>query len=158
MPSPSAPNQPASIAAAEITALRQAHIGRLLLDAQRGYSATALAKLRERGHGGLTLAHTNLLAHLDVDGARMTVLAERAGVTKQAIGNLVGDLEARGYVRREADPADRRAVVITYTPTGWEFLRAAHEVKQEIEADYAEILGADGFQQLRDLLLQLAAP
>ena len=138
-----------------LEALRQHHIGRLLLNAQRDYSVRALTKLRERGHEGLTLAHTNLLAHLDVGGTRMTTLAERVGVTKQAIGTLVGDLEAKSYVRREPDPVDRRAWVIAYTEVGRDFLQDAHEVKQEIEEEYAAVLGAAGLRDLRVLLGKL---
>ena len=138
-----------------LESLRQHHIGRLLLNAQRNYSVRALAKLRERGHEGLTLAHTNLLAHLDVAGTRITTLAERVGVTKQAIGTLVGELEARSYVRREPDPADGRASVIAYTEAGRDFLQDAHEVKQEIEEEYAQVLGSTGLRDLRDLLGRL---
>ncbi|MBK9940491.1 MAG: MarR family winged helix-turn-helix transcriptional regulator [Kouleothrix sp.] len=140
---------------AAVEALRQQHIGRLLLNAQRNYSLQALAKLRARGHEGLTLAHTNLLAHLDVDGTRITTLAERVGVSKQAIGNLVGELEMKGYVHRDVDSHDRRAVVITYTAAGWAFLQDAHEVKRAIEAEYTATLGEQGMQELRHLLLQL---
>jgi DNA-binding MarR family transcriptional regulator len=146
------------IDAIAIKELRAAHIGRLLLDAQRNYSLAALAKLRERGHAGLTLAHTNLLAHLDPEGARITVLAERAGVTKQAIGNLVADLETSGYVRKTVDPLDGRATIVTYTDAGWQFLRDAHAVKREIEAAYADALGERGLQQLRKALMRLLAP
>jgi DNA-binding MarR family transcriptional regulator len=140
-----------------LDALRQTHIGRLLLSAQRNYSVRALAKLRERGHDGLTLAHTNLLAHLDVGGTRMTTLAERVGVTKQAIGGLLVELEAKAYVRREPDPADGRASVITYTAAGRDFLQDAHEVKQEIEQEYAKILTPSGFADLRRLLARLVS-
>lgn len=140
---------------AAIAALRQNHIGRLLLNAQRNYSLQALRKLRERGHAGLGLEHTNMIAQLDLHGTRMTTLAERLGVTKQAIGKVVGELEAKGYVRREADPADRRAAVIGFTAEGWRFLQDAHEVKQEIEAEYGAVLGAQGMQELRQLLTQL---
>ena len=111
--------------------------------------------LRERGHEGLSLVHTNLLPHLDIGGTRITTLAERVGVSKQAIGNVVGELEAKGYVRREVDPQDRRAAVITYTTAGWAFLQDAHEVKREIEAEYTARLGEQGMQELRQLLLQL---
>src|SRR5215207_6642330 len=137
---------------AAIEALRQQHIGRLLLNAQRNYSQQALIKLRARGHEGLTLAHTNLLAHLDVSGMRITTLAERVGVSKQAIGNLVGDLETKDYIRREVDSHDRRAAVITYTAAGRKFLQDAHEVKREIEAEYTAALGEQGIEELRKLL------
>lgn len=140
---------------AAIEALRQQHIGRLLLNAQRNYSLQALTMLRERGHDGLSLVHMNLLPHLDISGTRITTLAERVGVSKQAIGNLVGELEEKGYIRREVDPHDRRAAVITYTAAGWAFLQDAHAVKREIEAEYTKTLGEQGMQELRQLLQQL---
>ena len=143
---------------AAIEALRQQHIGRLFLNAQRNYSLQALTKLSVRGHEGLSLAHTNLLAHLDVEGTRITTLAERVGVSKQAIGEyLVRDLEEKGYIVREVDSHDRRAAVITYTPAGWTFLQDAHDVKREIEAEYTETLGAQGMDHLRHLLRQLVS-
>lgn len=150
--------EPDDLDAAAMRSMRGAHIGRLLLDAQRNYSAAALAKLASRGHAGLTLAHTNLLAHLDIGGARITALAERAGVTKQAIGNLVGDLEVKGYVIKSADPNDARATIVTYTTAGWQFLLDAHDVKNEIEADYAAILGERTLHQLRRSLQRLVDP
>lgn len=140
---------------AAIAAMRQNHIGRLLLNAQRNYSLQALRKLRERGYAGLGLEHTNLIAQLDLHGTRITTLAERVAVSKQAIGKVVGELEAKGYVRREVDPDDRRAAVISFTAEGWRFLQDAHEVKQEIEAEYTAVLGAQGMLDLRQLLAQL---
>lgn len=146
---------PTSHDSEEIAAYREEHIGRLLLIAQRNFSATALVKLHERGHTGLHLAHTNMLRHLDVDGTRITTLAERAGVSKQAIGNLVGELEAKAYVLREPDPQDRRAVRIRFTATGWQFLQDAYVVKREIETEYSTVLGEHGMQELQRLLRQL---
>lgn len=140
---------------AAIAALRQSHIGRLLLNAQRSYSLGALRKLRERGHAGLGLEHTNLIAQIDLQGTRMTALAERLGITKQAIGKVVGELETKGYVHREVDAHDRRAAVISFTAEGWRFLQDAHAVKQEIEAEYTAALGAQGMLDLRRLLTQL---
>ena len=140
---------------AQIEELREQHIGRLLLRAQRGYSLRAIELLRTAGHDGLSLAHTNLLAHLEPGGARTTTLAERAGISKQAIGSLVAELEAKGYIARAVDPADRRATLITYTAAGWQFLRDAHGVKRAIEAEYTAKLGEQGMAALRLLLTQL---
>jgi DNA-binding MarR family transcriptional regulator len=139
----------------QLDELRQQHIGRLLLRAQRGFSVRANEKLRQLGHGGLSLAHTNLLAHLDLQGTRITTLAERVGVTKQAVGHLVLDLEQKGYIERAVDPDDRRATIVTFTDAGWRFLRDAHQVKREIEAEYSALLGKQGMQALRSLLTSL---
>src|SRR2546430_651421 len=93
----------------QLLEMRQQHIGRLLQQAFRGFNNRSIVKLRQRGHIGLTLAHTSLLSHLDVEGTRITVLAERAGITKQSMGQLAIDLEKRGYIERKTDPSDHRA-------------------------------------------------
>src|SRR5690554_6519557 len=68
---------------------------------------TALDRLR-RGSGtpGIRAAHTALLPHIDLAGTRLTTLAERVGVTKQAVGQLLDDLEAYGVIERVPDPED----------------------------------------------------
>ena len=139
----------------ELLALRQQNIGRLLQRGARAYSEIALVKLHKYGHKGLTLFHTALISNLDIEGTRITMLADRAGVTKQAMGQLVSELETRGYIQREPDPEDKRAVLIKFTKLGWQFLQDAFEVKREIEADYATILGEEGMRQLHSLLNRL---
>jgi DNA-binding MarR family transcriptional regulator len=131
-----------------------------LLRAYRDFSVRSVEKLRARGHAGLGLEHTALLIHLDTDGTRITTLAERAGVTKQAMGQLVRELEQRGYISRIDDPSDRRAALISFTALGWQFLLDAQAVKHEIEAEYSALLGQEGLAQLRALLSLLidAAP
>ena len=141
----------------EIEELRAQHIGRLFLRAHRDFSLRAIEKLRERGHGGLSLAHTGLLAQLDTAGTRLTTLAERLGISKQAVGSLVADLEGRGYIVRAIDLLDRRATLVTYTDAGWGFLQDAYWVKREIEAEYIALLGEQGMVQLRSLLEALLA-
>jgi DNA-binding MarR family transcriptional regulator len=143
------------LTAAQINALRQEHIGRLFLRAHRAFSELAYQKLSTYGHHGLSVSHTGLLAHLDLDGTHISVLAERAGVTKQAMGQLVADLEQKGYVTRVPDEADRRAILVRFTQAGWQFLQDAYRVKQEIEAEYTKILGAEQMAQLRELLTLL---
>jgi len=149
------PNDGSPIDLQQLDELRQQHIGRLLLRAQRAFSVRAIKKLRARGHEGLSLAHTSLLANLDLHGTRITTLAERAGVTKQAIGHLVLDLEQKDYIERSVDPTDRRATIIRFTATGWQFLRDAYQVKREIEAEYSAMLGDEGMRVLRSLLTTL---
>jgi DNA-binding MarR family transcriptional regulator len=131
---------------------RQNYIGRLLQNAARSVSVQATERLRARGHQGLTLAHTTLLAYLDLDGTRITVLAERAGITKQSMGQLVMELEQRGYVARQVDPTDRRATLVTFTEAGWQFLVDAGTVKRDIEAEYADLLGEEQLETLRATL------
>ena len=134
------------------------YLGRLLLLGHRDFAERAGAKLRARGHLGLGPAHTGLLAHFDPAGTRITTLAERARVTKQAAGQLVADLERQGYLQRTPDPTDRRAVLVRFTEAGGRFLVDATEVKDEIEAEYRRRLGEERFRALRDALLVLVDP
>ena len=97
-----------------------------------------------------------MLPHLDGEGTRITALAERAGMTKQGMGQLVVDLERQGFVTRAPDPDDRRAVVVRFTEAGWAFLRDAVAVTGQLEAEYAAILGEAQLQELRVALTAIA--
>src|SRR6476469_5743919 len=63
-------------------------------------------------------AHTALFPHLDFEGIRLTDLAARVGVTKQAVGQLIDDLARLGMVERVADPTDRRAKRVRFSRRG----------------------------------------
>src|SRR5690348_1485014 len=98
-----APENENAVSREMLEELRAEHIGRLLLHAQRAFNTQAIEKLRARGHAGLGMAHTAVLPHVDLDGTRITTLAERAGMTKQGMGQLVSDLERLGYLERTTD-------------------------------------------------------
>jgi DNA-binding MarR family transcriptional regulator len=62
------------------------------------------------------------------DGIRLTDLAGLLGLDPSVVSRQVTSLERQGWVRREADPSDRRATLLALTPTGTELvadLRAA---------------------------------
>lgn len=59
-----------------------------------------------------------LLQIIPVDGMRVTDLASRAGVTKQAIGQLVDTLEELGLVQSTPSTSDRRVRWVARTPAG----------------------------------------
>ena len=139
----------------QIQELRQEHTGRLLLRAYRHFSDMAASKLHARGHGVLGAAAMALIPHIDLEGTRITVLAERAGITKQAAGQLVNELEAAGYVQRQPDEADGRAFMVVFTKKGWRLLRDSYEIKLEIEAGFEVTLGQRRMQMLKNALRDL---
>ncbi len=132
----------------DIRHLRDHHVGRLFLQAHRAYSAHAIEDLRARGYTELGAAHAAILPHIDIEGTRATVIAERSGMTKQGAGQVVDDLARQGLVQRIPDPADGRASLVIFTDAGWDYLRVAAELKQVIEADYARLLGSEQFETL----------
>src|SRR5579859_624223 len=94
------------------------HIGRLLLRAQRSFGTRFLAGLELLGHSTFTLAHLSLLPHIEPEGTRASVLAERTGMSKQSVAQLLSELEADGYIQREPDAKDGRAAVVRRTSRG----------------------------------------
>ena len=96
-----------------------------------------------------------MLPHLDLEGTRATALAGRAGMTKQAVGQVLGDLRRQGYVERRPDPADSRATLVSFTDAGWRFLQDAGAVKREIEEEYGAILGEERLRLLYSTLNEL---
>jgi DNA-binding MarR family transcriptional regulator len=141
-----------SISKEELTHVRQRHIGRLLQQAERAYRGEAVKRLQQRDHQHVTLAHVALLSYPDLDGTRLTVLAERAGITKQSMRQLAIELETLHYITRSDDPTDRRASLIRFTDDGWRFLQDANIIKHEREARYSEQPGEVKFQRFREAL------
>lgn len=139
---------PSSSERDQIRGVRDHHIGRLFLQVHRAYSAHAVELLRARGYDQLGPSHAAILPHIDLDGTRVTVIAERAGISKQGAGHVIDDLERQGLVKRAPDPTDKRAALVQFTEAGWAYLRVASEIKKEIELEYAGLLGSDHFESL----------
>lgn len=99
--------------------------------------------LAAAGHAEIRMRHTALFEALDETGTRASVLAERLGMTPQAVGQLLDEAEANGYVMRTQDAGDRRARVVTLTDRGRETVQMCYELLSRIELDYARLLGVD---------------
>lgn len=113
-------------------------------------SGTAFADLRP--------SHGNVMEQLELeDGLRLTDLAPRAGMTAQSMGELVDDLEAKGYLERRPDPHDRRAKRIYLTDRGRENARVAKQATAEVEASLAALLGEERYRNLRCALEAIIA-
>jgi DNA-binding MarR family transcriptional regulator len=114
-------------------------------------------RFAERGHPDIRPPHGNVMQFLDDAGTRVSVLAERAQITKQSMAELVVHLERLGYVERVPDPSDRRAKLVRATPRGKQLYAIARDVVGEIEADWTKRLGKAKMRQLRELLDELNA-
>lgn len=131
------------------------NIGRLLLRATRGFDVDLNTRLRTRGYADIRLAHSAVFAYLDVDGTRGVDLAERAGMTKQSMAELVDDLVGKGYLERRPDPTDRRAKLIVATARGRRHMRDGVAEIGRIEAAYRVRLGEQDMTALRSMLTML---
>ena len=113
-------------------------------------------RLEAEGHPQIRNAHGCVFRYIDVDGSRLTDLAAQSGVTKQAVGEFVDELQAFGYVERAPDPMDGRAKIIRLTEPGRDARRAALRIFDDIERDWAERYGAERVAVMRELLEEMA--
>ena len=114
-------------------------------------------ELANRGYADLRPTHGCVFRFVREDGMRLTDLASHAGIAKQSAGELVDDLVDLGYVERTADPADRRAKLICLTKRGEEAQRVGFGLFAELEQRWATHFGQERFDQLRELLEEIAA-
>jgi DNA-binding MarR family transcriptional regulator len=134
---------------------RPDNLGILLREPFRFASVRLHERFAERGHPEVRAPHGNVLQYLDAAGTRVSVLAERAQVTKQSMAELVVHLERHGYVERVPDPADRRAKLVKPTARGGEIYEIAREFIIDMEAEWTAKLGERKMRTLRDLLKEL---
>lgn len=131
----------------------------LLRTAYNAVSARIFAGVKAgKDFDDLRPAHGNAMEQLELqDGLRLTEMAARAGITVQSMGELVDDLEAKGYLERRPDPTDRRAKRIHLTKRGQENARIAKQATADVEDHLATLLGQQHYQQLRQSLRQIIA-
>jgi DNA-binding MarR family transcriptional regulator len=101
----------------------------------------ALSNLAARAQ--VSAAHIHITRHLSLQGSRLIDLADSAGMTKQAMGDLVTQCEAWGLITRQADPQDARAKRIVFTDTGLAWLRAFEQAVAQAESEFKQEVGAD---------------
>ena len=133
---------------------RQTHLGRLLGHAMRRFDERvlhlmahnegvplALANLASRDQ--ITAAHVHITRHLALEGSRLTDLALAAGMSKQAMGDLVDQCTAWGLVQRQADLQDARAKRVVFTADGLAWLQAFKDAVAQAEAEFKDAVGHD---------------
>jgi DNA-binding MarR family transcriptional regulator len=110
--------------------------------------------VRNAGFEDVTQAHISLFRYPGLDSSRPTQLAEELQVSKQAVNDLLRDLERRGYIRREVDPSDRRSRLIRLTSHGAELENTILRAARDAEAGLERRLGTRKFRAMRHALLE----
>lgn len=142
--------------AARVRQEAQGSVGQLLFICARLWDERAQGRVNRRS-GRLIMrpAYARLLPHLGSDGVRLTDLAERVDVSKQAVGKTIAEMEADGIVELLPDPEDGRAKRVRLTRKGQQAILQGLEVLREIEGELAAQLGAAEIDQLRGTLQRL---
>jgi DNA-binding MarR family transcriptional regulator len=124
------------------------NVARSLMVASRAHTTAVTARLALRGYDDFPFASASLLWLMDEGGTRSTVLAHRAGVTKQAMSQLVRLMERQGYLEQIPDPTDTRAKVVRMTERGEAVKTACVEVREELNRKLAGALGMNEARRL----------
>jgi DNA-binding MarR family transcriptional regulator len=130
----------------------------LLTEVKNAILRRFFVRLQESGFEDLREGHGCVFGFIDVDhGSRLTDLAERSGLTKQAVGEAATELERLGYLERVPDPRDRRAKIIMLTPRGLEAVATGRRLFAEIESEWAEEFGEELLAGLREAVERISA-
>lgn len=123
-------------------------IGQLLVLVLAAFRTDLYNRSQVSGFQRIRPAHLQVFGNIDWKGTRLTALAERAGITRPSMAELVDELERAGYIDRRLDPADRRAKLILLTREGRRVVTRALRAVRDIEHDYAEVVGEKRFDEL----------
>ena len=127
-------------------------IGALLRVPAQAIQRRIIKELNAAGFDGLSMPHMAVLQFPGPDGTRPGTLAERAGMSKQAMNRLLGSLEDLGYLARNDAPGQGRARVVRFTRRGHAAYAKIHHILRDIEHEWREELGPRDFAQLKALL------
>jgi DNA-binding MarR family transcriptional regulator len=135
----------------------QSNLSRMLLEAYRALEGETQRALADRGIGGLRPSYAWTLLLVDRSGSRLSELARRAGVTRQAMMQAVDDLATLGCVRRTPDEVDGRAKLVRLTARGRRDRAEARRALAAVEGGSRRLLGDRRYDALRVALEDLIA-
>jgi DNA-binding MarR family transcriptional regulator len=116
------------------------------------------ARMAAAGHPDIREGYGCVFGFIDLEnGSRLTELAASAGLTKQAVGEAVTELERLGYVTRTPDPQDGRAKIIQLTDRGLDVVIKGRRIFSEIEREWAEQIGPELVAGLREAAVRIVA-
>jgi len=127
-------------------------IGALLRVPAQAIHRRIVRELNAAGFDELRLPHIAVLQFPGPDGVRPGTLAERAGISKQAMNQLLRSLEDLGYIIRSGVPDEGRTRMIRFTKRGRAAYSKIHDILRDIEREWRLELGSRHFAQLKELL------
>lgn len=130
-------------------------IGALLRVPAQAIHRRLIIELNAAGFEDLRVPHMAVLQFPGPDGARPGVLAERAGMSKQAMNQLLRSLEGLGYIVRSDAPDAGRARIVRLTKRGRAAYAKMADILQDIEREWSAVLGPQDFTQLKRLLVRV---
>jgi len=130
-------------------------IGALLRVPAQAIHRRIIKELNAAGFEELRVPHMAVLQFPGPDRVRPGTLAERAGMSKQAMNQLLRSLESLGYIVRSDAPEEGRGRIIRLTKRGRAAYSKVHDILRDIEREWIAELGRERFAQLKELLFRV---
>lgn len=129
--------------------LTRQNLGWLLAKASQRWNELLAERFRDAGYPEVRPSFGSVLVPLyEEDGLRMGELADRSGLSKQAITTLVRAVEAAGLVARVRDPKDGRAFKVALTERGEQFRPVGEGVLGQLDARARSSLSDEELERL----------
>ena len=130
-------------------------VGALLRLAWQSFRRRIFERVQSAGFQDLQPVEVQLFRYPTIAHRRPSQLAEEAGLSKQAINDLLRQLERKGYLELVADARDRRAKLVRLTARGSELMECVRTASAETTRDWGEILGERRLADLRGSLVEI---
>ncbi|WP_424944241.1 MarR family winged helix-turn-helix transcriptional regulator [Aliiroseovarius crassostreae] len=133
------------------------HIGWRLWDAAAVWKEKFAQQMIDMGHDWYAEARSSVVPYVGLNGTRQAEIVTRMGLSKQAVQQLIADLERSDILRRDPDPEDGRGKIVRFTDAGLRAQRDSATAKQHVEDEMKALLGAENFDQLMVLLKKIGS-
>jgi DNA-binding MarR family transcriptional regulator len=127
---------------------RRNNMSRLLYTATWLFDIRILNIVNENGFPGLRMTHLHVPRNLDFEGTRLTELAIRAEMSKQAMGELVDQCETMGLVARRPHKDDRRAKMVCFTAEGHRLIEVVERALATAEREMLALIGIKRMEEV----------
>ena len=132
-------------------------IGALLRLAWQAVRERIYEGVLEAGYTDLSRAHVFSLRWPPFDGLRPSEIATRTQLSRQAINDMLSDLEKGGYLERIPDPTDGRARIVRFTQRGWDLTQVIRDTSFATEREWRRAIGEARYAEFRDTLCELVS-
>jgi DNA-binding MarR family transcriptional regulator len=124
--------------------------------AEKSARALKLDMLRHAqsiGHTGMQASHNAVYATLPPEGARSADMAQRAGITRQSMGEVIREMVGLGILEMVPDPSDGRAKIVRFTAHGKKVASDGYDHIIELDRIFREKFGDEDVDTTYRVLL-----
>jgi len=128
------------------------HLDQLIVRAFYWMDDSLQANIRKRGGPKVSHSQSMIIMAIGEGIRRPSAIADRLGVSRQAIHQSLRELIDIGLVELVPDPEDGRAKMAKLSRAGAPIQRMAYDILQELEVELGKRIGKRRVTALRDAL------